>query len=168
MAGLRTVRVALLLLACGLAACSKDEEPAATEEPIGEGSGTPDAAVAPPPSGTTTPPGPAVDCAVGGAVELEPNDTAATATSFTELTLCGVLATGTDVDYSTFATPAGNKLTVFQAVIDGKVDFELSLGGAKFGPGEIAKFGSGTYVVKAFTKAGKTATYSYRVQFDPI
>ena len=166
MGALPDLRV-LLLLACALAACGSDEEPSSTQEPIGEGNGTPDAAVAPPRSGTSSPPGPAVDCAVGGAAELEPNDSAATATSFTELTFCGVLATGTDVDYSTFVTPPGTRLTVFQAVIDGKVDFTLSLGGATFGPGETAKFGSGTYVVKAFTKAGKSASYSYRIQFDP-
>jgi hypothetical protein len=167
MPGLRLVS---LVLACGLVACGSDDAPGTTEEPIGEGGGTPDdkPPPAPPRSGTTTPPGPAVDCAVGGAVEIEPNDTAQTATSFTELTFCGVLATGTDVDYATFVTPPGTKLTVFQAVIDGKVDFELSLGGAKFGPGEVAKFGSGTYLVKAFTKDGKGASYSYRVQFDPL
>ena len=163
-----------LFLVGGLAittgGCSGDDETdASTQEPVAEGNAAPDAATAPPPPGdATTPPGPSVECAVGGAAELEPNDSVATATAFTELTFCGVLGTGSDVDYSTFVTPAGTKLTVFQAVIDGKVDFELSLGGAKFGPGETAKFGSGTYVVKAFTKAGASASYSYRIQFDPI
>lgn len=168
------VCVVFLLLAGALAVTtggcsSSDDTGSSTEEPVAEGNGTPDSATAPPPrSGSTTPPGPSVECAVGGAAELEPNDSVATATAFTELTFCGVLATGADVDYSTFVTPKGTKLTVFQAVIDGKVDFELSLGGAKLGPGETAKFGAGTYVVKAFTKAGASASYSYRVQFDPL
>lgn len=167
------VCAAFLLLAGGLAVTtggcsSSDDTGASTEEPVAEGNGTPDPAAAPAPRSGTTPPGPSVECAVGGAAELEPNDSVATATAFTELTFCGVLATSADVDYSTFITPKGTKLTVFQAVIDGKVDFELSLGGAKFGPGETAKFGAGTYLVKAFTKAGASASYSYRVQFDPL
>ena len=55
-----------------------------------------------------------------------------------------MLENATDVDYFTFATPAGTKLSVFQGVIDGKVDFQLTLNGASFGPGETAMFGSGT------------------------
>jgi len=110
--------------------------------------------------------GPAVECAIGSAIELEGNDTPATATAFTELSACGVLETAKDVDYFTFDTPPNTTLTVFQAVIDGKVDFELSLGGATFGPGETTKFGSGTYLVKAFTKADKPASYRFRVQFE--
>jgi hypothetical protein len=112
--------------------------------------------------------GPAVECAIGSAIEEEKNDTPQTATSFTELSICGVLDTAQDVDYLTFETPAGTKLSVFQAVIDGKVEFELELGGNKFGPGETAKFGPGKYLVKAFTKAGKPASYRVRVQFDPV
>jgi hypothetical protein len=110
--------------------------------------------------------GPAVECTIGAAVESEPNDTPATANAFTELGFCGVLDTGTDVDYFTFATPTGKKLTVFQGVITGSVDFELTLNGATFGPSETGKFGSGTYVGKAFTKAGKPAAYRIRVQYD--
>jgi hypothetical protein len=112
--------------------------------------------------------GPAVECAIGSAIEEEKNDTRETATAFTELSICGVLETAQDVDYLTFETPAGTKLAVFQAVIDGKVDFELELAGATFGPSETAKFGPGKYLVKAFTKAGKPASYRIRVQFDPI
>lgn len=110
--------------------------------------------------------GPAVECAIGSAVEEEPNDTPATATSFTELSICGVLQTAKDVDYLAFETPAGTKLSVFQAVIDGRVELALTLGGETFGPGETAKFGAGKYVVKAFTNAGKPASYRIRVQFD--
>ncbi len=110
--------------------------------------------------------GPAVECTIGAAVEAEPNDTTATANAFTELGFCGVLETGADVDYFTFATPTGKKLTVFQGVITGSVDFELTLNGATFGPSETGKFGSGTYVGKAFTKSGKPAAYRIRVQYD--
>ncbi len=110
--------------------------------------------------------GPAVECTISAAIENEPNDTPATANAFTELGFCGVLDTPTDVDYFTFDTPAGTKLTVFQGVIDGKVEFQLMSNGATFGPSETSKFGSGTYVVKAFTTAGKPASYRIRVQFD--
>ena len=165
------LHLALLMATCGLAcaagACSSDEPTASTEEPIGEGTGKPDAQAPAQDAGETQVLGPSVDCAVGGAVEVEGNDTPQTANAFTELTFCGVLATGKDVDYATFDTPPGTKLSLFQGVIDGKVDFELTLAGAKFGPAETAKFGSGTYLVKAFTTAGKSASYSYRIQFDP-
>lgn len=117
-------------------------------------------------AGVARPLGPAVECTIGAAVEAEPNDTPATANAFTELGFCGVLETGADVDYFTFATPTGKKLTVFQGVITGSVEFELMLNGATFGPSETGKFGSGTYVGKAFTKAGKAAAYRIRVQYD--
>jgi hypothetical protein len=164
------VRVALFAGACAFvsiaAGCKSDEPAASSEEEIGEGK--PDATTTPSKdAGEVRVVGPAVECAIGGAVEVESNDTPQTANAFTELTFCGVLGTPQDVDYATFTTPTGTKLGVFQAVIDGKVEFELTLAGAKFGPAETTKFGSGTYVVKAFTKAGKTASYSYRVQFDP-
>ena len=162
-------RFASFALACGLGvsagACKSDEPAASTEEEIA--SDKPDASTPKQDAGEVRVLGPAVECAVGGAVETESNDTPKTANAFTELTFCGVLGTPQDVDYSTFDTPPGTTLGVFQAVIDGKVEFELTLAGATFGPGETAKFGSGTYLVKAFTKAGKTASYSYRVQFDP-
>lgn len=112
--------------------------------------------------------GPAVECTISSAIENEPNDSPQTANAFTELGFCGVLDTPADVDYLTFDTPPGTKLSVFQGVIDGKVDFQLTLNGASFGPAETAKFGSGTYVVKAFTTAGKPASYRIRVQFDPV
>ena len=163
------VRAALVAASCGLVAlhgaCKSEEAPASTEEEIAEGK--PDAEATRKDAGEVQVLGPAVECAVGGAVEVESNDTPQTANAFTELTFCGVLGTPQDVDYSTFETPPGTKLGVFQAVIDGKVEFELTLGTAKFAPSETAKFGSGTYLVRAFTKEGKTASYSYRVQFDP-
>jgi hypothetical protein len=117
-------------------------------------------------AGAARPLGPAVECTIGAAIEEEPNDTPVTANAFTELSFCGVLETGTDVDYFTFATPTGKKLTVFQGVITGKVEFELMLNGATFGPTETDKFGAGTYTGKAFTTSGKPAAYRIRVQFD--
>lgn len=147
-------------------ACGGDDEPSSIEADLS--AGTPEASAPPrPDAGEERAVGPAVECAVGGAIENESNDTVATANAFTELTFCGVLGTAQDVDYSTFDTPPGTKLGVFQGVIAGKVEFELTLDGATFGPAETARFGSGTYVVKAFTKSGKTASYSYRIQFDP-
>jgi hypothetical protein len=155
------------LLAAGLvlaAGCSDDEE--STEPPVLE-AGAADTASRPgQDAGPERVLGPAVECTISAAIENEPNDTPQTANSFTELGFCGVLEKGTDVDYFTFTTPPGTKLSVFQGVIDGKVDFQLTLNGASFGPGETSKFGSGTYLVKAFTSAGKPASYRIRVQFD--
>jgi len=145
--------------------CSADPEtPAAVD--LSDGGDAEASATTTKEAGVAPPIGPAVQCSIGAAIEQEPNDTPVTANAFTELSFCGVLETGTDVDYSTFDTPTGKKLSVFQAVIGGSVDFELMLGGATFGPTETEKFGSGTYLVKAFTKAGKPATYQIRVQFD--
>lgn len=151
------------------AACGDDEAPAGAAQEQ-----TADSAPPPPPPASTSAQGdaqeqtgPKVECAVGAALELEPNGTKETATSFTELALCGVLETAADVDYLTFDTPAGTKLTVFQAVIEGKVDFELTLNGKTFGPGDTESFGSGTYLVKVFTKSAAPGTYRIRVQFDP-
>jgi hypothetical protein len=161
----RNVGAALFAAALVMSgACSADPETPATDPADGgdaeaSPSTTKDAGAAPPI-------GPAVECTIGAAIEAEPNDTPATANAFTELSFCGVLETGTDVDYFTFDTPAGKKLSVFQGVITGKVEFELTLNGATFGPTETDKFGAGTYVGRAFTKAGKPAAYRIRVQFD--
>lgn len=156
---------ALSLVASGLASggCGADEAPADDESGL---AAQPDASTPTFDTGPERVPGPTVECAIGSAIETEPNDTAASATPFTELSVCGVLSTAKDVDYLTFDTPPGTTLTLFQAVIDGQVDFELTLGGATFGPSETAKFGAGTYVVKAFTKAEKPASYRIRLQFE--
>ena len=163
--------MALCIAACASAlvtgGCTSDEPAAPSEDEVSEGDARADATPPKQDAGETRVLGPSVECAVGGAVEVESNDTAKTATAFTELTFCGVLDKAQDVDYSTFDTPPGTKLSLFQAVIDGNVGFEITLAGATFGPGDTAKFGSGTYLVKAFTKAGKPASYSYRIQFDP-
>lgn len=157
------------LLAVGFvlsAGCGADEE--SSEPPALEAGGA-DTASRPSQEAATVVIGPAVECAIASAIENEPNDTPATANAFTELGFCGVLDTATDVDYFTFTTPAGTKLGVFQGVIDGKVDFALTLnGGASFGPADTSMFASGTYLVKAFTTAGKPASYRIRVQFDPM
>ena len=152
----------LLLVSGG---CGDDDPPPA-EEPAPIDAGAPETTSPIPDATSERLLGPAVECTIGAAVEFEPNDTPATATAFTELSICGVLETGQDLDYVTFDTPPNTKLTLFQAVIDGKVDFELTLGGATFGPSETTKFGSGTYLVKAFTKANKPASYRIRVQFE--
>ena len=156
-----------ILVAAGLvlsAACGGDGE---TPEPTPLEAGAADTASRPSrEAGAPVVVGPAVECTISAAIENEPNDTPATANAFTELGFCGVLETPADVDYFTFDTPSGTKLTVFQGVIDGKVEFQLTSNGATFGPSETSKFGSGTYVVKAFTTAGKPASYRIRVQFD--
>jgi hypothetical protein len=164
----RFVFAAAALFAAALAmsgGCSADAEtPAANAETDGGDAEASSMTVVE--AGPAPPIGPKVECTIGAAIEQEPNDTPATANAFTELSYCGVLETGADVDYFTFDTPTGKKLSVFQAVITGKVEFELTLNGATFGPTETSKFGSGTYVGKAFTTAGKPAAYRIRVQFD--
>jgi hypothetical protein len=162
--------IATALLAVGFvvsAGCGEDAE--STDPPILEGGAADTASRPSQDAGAPVVVGPAVECTISAAIENEPNDTPQTANAFTELGFCGVLDTPADVDYFTFVTPASTKLGIFQGVIDGKVDFQLTLnGGASFGPADTSMFGSGTYVVKAFTGAGKPASYRIRVQFDPL
>ena len=109
-----------------------------------------------------------VDCPIGTAVEIEPNDTAAQATELDGmLSMCGSITPGADVDYSTFTTPTGKRLAFFQAVIDGKVDFDLVVNEKTLRPGDVKKFEAGTYVVKAYTTDKEPGKYRYRVQFEP-
>ena len=161
--GVAPAALALFVMAGG---CGADPEAPAAVDPSDGGADADASSMAAKDAGVAPPIGPKVECTIGAAIEEEPNDTPATANVFTELSFCGVLETGSDVDYASFDTPTGKKLSVFQAVITGSVDFELTLGGATFGPTETGKFGSGTYLVKAFTKAGKPAAYRIRVQFD--
>ena len=108
-----------------------------------------------------------VDCPVGTAVEVEDNDTAEKANELDhQLSFCGAISPGDDVDYSKFTTPAGKKLALFQAVIDGAVDFELQVNGKTLRPGDVKKFEAGAYVVKAYTKDEKPGKYRYRIQFE--
>jgi hypothetical protein len=162
-ARLATLTIAVGLIACS--ACSADPETPAVD-PSDGGDAEASVPTNKTDAGPAPPIGPAVECTIGSAIEQEPNDTPAIANAFTELSFCGVLESGSDVDYATFDTPTGKKLTVFQGIVTGKVDFELMLNGATFGPSETDKFGSGTYVIKAFTTAGKPAAYRFRVQFD--
>ena len=161
--------VALGALALLAPACGDDEPPA-------DQGGGGDAAVevAPPPA---TPPATTdagdgvviieVDCPVGTSVELEDNNAAERANALDQqLAYCGAISPGDDVDYSTFTTPPGKKLALFQAVIDGAVDFDLVVNGKTLRPGEVKKFEAGTYVVKAFTKDKQPGKYRYRIQFE--
>jgi len=161
--GLALSVLALLGAFASTGACAADPEGADDEPDAGVKETAPTMFDAPPIRVI----GPAVECAIGSAIEEEPNDAVMTATSFSELSICGVLETAKDVDYLAFETPTGTKLSVFQAIIDGKVELALTHDGETFGPSETAKFGPGKYVIKAFTTAGKPASYRIRVQFDP-
>lgn len=155
---------ALLLL---VGACADDDRP--TEEPPAAASdaGAPPPAEKPP---TTTPrdAGPIeVDCPTGSAVEVEDNGSPQRATFLgSALTMCGALTPGDDVDYSSFQTPAGKKLELFQAVVDGAVDFELVVNGKTLKPSDVKSFEPGDYIVKAFSTDGKPARYRYRIQYE--
>jgi len=110
-----------------------------------------------------------VDCPIGTTPELEDNNASDKANELTEseLSFCGSISPGDDVDYSKFKTPAGKKLALFQAVIDGDVDFELAVNGKTLKPTDVKKFEAGDYVVKAFSKDKKPGKYRYRIQFEP-
>ncbi|MBN9166491.1 MAG: hypothetical protein BGO98_23065 [Myxococcales bacterium 68-20] len=118
--------------------------------------------------GTNEPPIIDVDCPVGTVVELEDNDSPAKANELDQgLSFCGAITPGSDVDYSTFTTPAGKKLALFQAVIDGAVDFDLVVNGKTLRPAEVSSFEAGKYVIKAYTKDAKPGKYRYRIQYEP-
>lgn len=156
---------ALAATACG------DDDPPVDQASAGLDAG-PEAAEPPP---ATTPQQDAgdgviiieVDCPVGTSVELEDNNTPDKANELDhQLAFCGAISPGDDVDYSKFTTPDGKKLALFQAVIDGAVDFELEVNGKTLRPGDVKKFEAGTYVVKAFTKDKQPGKYRYRIQFE--
>jgi hypothetical protein len=153
-----------------LLACGNDDPPVEPQD-----AGTEIVEPPPPPPASTSDGGASantplpieVDCPVGTAVELEDNGTAETANALDgQLAFCGALSPGSDVDYSTFTTPSGKKLTLFQGVIDGQVDFDLLVNGKTLRPGDVKKFEAGTYVIKAYTKDGKPGRYRYRIQFE--
>lgn len=115
-------------------------------------------------------PGPtpiAVDCPLGTTVELESNNAPAEANTVRDLAFCGAVSPGSDVDYAKFETPKGKKLTLFQAVVDGQIDFELVVNDKTLKPTDVKSFEAGAYVVKAFTKDGKPGKYRFRIQFEP-
>jgi hypothetical protein len=123
----------------------------------------------PPPTASRDATGPAeipIDCPIGNDVEREPNDTPAQASPLTQTSFCGVLDSKDDVDYSTFETPPGKRLRFFQAIVKGKVDFELTSGGKTVGPADTDQFVEGTYVVKAFTKGADPGAYRYMIRFE--
>lgn len=158
-------------LAVGSTACGSSDEESASS-PVKRGDASKDAREDDDTTADSAPTreaGPApipVTCPVGTAVELESNDTPEEANAFTETMFCGTLSSRDDVDYATFATPAGKKLTVFQGIINGKVDFELTVGGSTFGPGDVDAFMSGTYLVKVSNGGADPASYRFRIQFD--
>ena len=142
-----------------LGGCSSSDDPGSSDPDATSGdqdetSTTTDSSSRRDTAATDAPSGPMVTCVIGGAVEVEPNDTPATATPFTALEFCGVLSSGSDVDYSTFDTPEGTKLGLFQGVIDGKVDFSLTLNGQTFGPADVSQFGSGDVSCEGFDERG--------------
>lgn len=155
-----------------LGACGDDD----SAPPIDAGTDRP----APSPTTTTTtggtsgstpgPPAPApvaVDCPTGTTVEIEENNAPGTANTVRDLAFCGAISPGSDVDYAKFDTPAGKKLTVFQAVVDGQFDFELVVNGKTLKPTDVKSFEAGSYVVRAFTKDAKPGKYRFRIQFEP-
>lgn len=152
-----------------LLACGDDDSIPAKAADAGRDSAS---VSTPTPTPTTTSTSPTVtpvpvDCPLGTTVETEPNDKPSDANAVGDLAFCGALTPGSDVDYSTFATPAGKKLTLFQAVVEGQVDFELAVGGSTLKPTDTRSFVAGTYVVRAFTKDGTPGKYRYRVQYAP-
>lgn len=166
--GFRKILLALLLVACG------DDDTA----PVAD-AGT-DRATPPAPTTTSTgggssgvtpgPPAPApiaVDCPTGTTVELEANDVPAQANNVRDTAFCGSISPGPDVDYAKFETPAGKKLTVFQAVVEGQLDFDLVVNGKTLKPTDVKSFEAGAYVVKVFTKDQKPGKYRFRIQFEP-
>lgn len=156
---------AALCLGAYAAACGGSDDP-----PPGEADAAADAPPPPPaPTSTRDATGPAeipIDCPPGNDVEREPNDAPAEANPVTLTSFCGVLSTKDDVDYSTFETPPGKRLRFFQAIIKGKVDFELSSGGKTMGPADTDQFVAGTYVVKAFTRGAEPGAYRYMLRFE--
>ncbi|MBX3207293.1 MAG: hypothetical protein KF764_19755 [Labilithrix sp.] len=171
LAGLAAAVSATSLSAATLTACGDDGAPPEVE---GEDAALDTGAEPPPPppasegGSANTPPKIEVDCPVGTAVEIEDNGTTATANELDgELSFCGAISPGSDVDYSTFTTPAGKKLELFQGVIEGAVDFDLIVNGKTLRPGEVKKFEAGKYLIKAYTTDQKPGKYRYRIQFAP-
>jgi hypothetical protein len=158
---------ALLNFACG--ACGDDD----ASPPAVADAGADHAA--PAPTSTTSeagaspngPPPIPVDCPPGSTVEYEPNDSPIKANKVRDQSFCGALTPAGDEDFSTFDTPAGKKLTLFQAIIEGPVDFELTVNGHPYKPTDVKNFEAGTYTVRAFTKDNTAGKYRYRVQFEP-
>lgn len=161
-------RASALVLAALLAACGDDDVAPAPVADAGH-----DVATAPTTTATATttstngPPPIPVDCPPGSTIELEPNDSPVKANKVRDQSFCGTLSPAGDEDFSTFDTPAGKKLALFQAIIEGPVDFELTVNGNQYKPTDVKHFEAGTYTVRAFTKDNTAGKYRYRVQFEP-
>ncbi|MBX3217536.1 MAG: hypothetical protein KF850_36225 [Labilithrix sp.] len=171
LAGLAAAAALISLGATTLTACGDDgAAPDVEEEDAGVDAGT--EPPPPPPASdggsANQPPPIEVDCPVGTVVEMEDNDTPATANELDDgLSFCGAISPGSDVDYSTFTTPAGKKLELFQGVIEGAVDFDLIVNGKTLRPSEVKRFEAGKYLIKAYTKDQKPGKYRYRIQYAP-
>jgi len=160
--------VGALAVCVGFSACGEDDP--APEDAADSGASiteNPTDASPPKDTGSTGPIVIEVDCPVGTTPEVEPNDKPEQANDVDLLAFCGSIATGTDVDYSKFTTPAGKKLVLFQAVIDGQIDFDLVVNGKTLKPADVKKFEAGSYVIKAYAKDTKPGKYKYRIQFEP-
>lgn len=165
--GLVRFPLVALVATAVLSACGTDTSPASTPTDSSDGGSSSGAPASSNDPVTGRDAGPVdVDCPNGSAVEVEPNDTPDKATDIGKrLALCGAITPGTDVDYSTFTTPAGKKLELFQGIVDGAVDFDLVVNGKTLKPKDVESFEPGTYVVKAYTTDGQPARYRYRVQY---
>ncbi|MFO0740688.1 MAG: hypothetical protein U0270_32625 [Labilithrix sp.] len=162
------VLLAVLISACG----DDDGAPRPTTPDAGRDSAAPTPTVTTPTATTTAtssngPPPVPVDCPPGSTIELEPNDSPVKANKVRDQSFCGSLTPAGDEDFSTFDTPPGKKLALFQAIIEGPVDFELTVNGNLYKPTDVKSFEAGTYTVRAFTKDNTAGKYRYRVQFQP-
>lgn len=162
----------MLVLACG--ACNDDEPQAASSADAAVPRDREDATEVGPSrdggrrdAGLGAAPIIEVDCPIGTEVEYEPNDAPARANVLEGLSFCGAISPGADVDHSTFTTPAGKKLTLFQAVVDGAVAIALTVDGQTFGPEDVGRFVAGTYRVRISTTDGRPGKYRYRIQTEP-
>ncbi len=158
--------VATAALALTVQACGDDDAPA----PPAVAGPTTDDAEPPPPPTRSDGGGPIVyevDCPIGTTVEVEDNDAPERANELDGLSFCGAISPGSDVDWSKFTTPEGKKLALFQAVVDGKVAFDLVVNGKTLGPSDVTSFEAGEYTVKAYTTDGNPGKYRYRIQFEP-
>lgn len=151
-----------IVTACG----DDDEEPAAVEN---QQTAAPPQEQPKPEAGTGGSFVIQVDCPVGTLPELEDNNATDKANELgsSDLSFCGSISPADDVDYSKFKTPEGKKLVLFQAVIEGAVDFDLVVNGKTLKTTDVKKFEAGEYVIKAYTKDGKPGRYRYRIQFEP-
>lgn len=153
-----------------LAGCGDDDAaPRSAADAGRDAAPTPTSSTTATATGTSTngPPPIPVDCPAGSTIELEPNDSSVKANRVRDQSFCGTLSPAGDEDFSTFDTPKGKKLALFQAIIEGPVEFELTVNGNLYKPTDVKSFEAGTYTVRTFTKDNTAGKYRYRVQFEP-